>query len=88
VINAAGIQAAITARDGRAVKDCSAPAEQIAEAYVAAFRGEWGDDWLRDNLSLHVVIDRLAGYAASKSGHSGNGKAALAAFGYMGSHQP
>ena len=63
-----------TGRDGKAVKEAGADPDLVAEAYVAAYRGEWGDDWLRRNLSIRVVIERLAGYLASK--HTTNGRAA------------
>lgn len=55
-----------TPRDAKAIHDCRSPPETIAEAYAAAYRGTWGDDWLRENLSLHLVVDRLAGYQASR----------------------
>lgn len=82
IIKAADVDVTITPRDGKAIKDCSAPAQQIADAYVAAFRGEWGGEWLRSNLSLHVVVDRLAGFAARANGHA-NGKTALPVFDYL-----
>lgn len=55
-----------TARDAKAVKESRAPPELIAEAYLAAYHGEWGDEWLRENLTLRLVVDRLSGYCASK----------------------
>jgi hypothetical protein len=60
-----GVPIHVTSRDGGVLKSCAAPAELIAAAYVAAARGEWdpgGDRFLLSNLSLHAVIDRLAGY--------------------------
>jgi hypothetical protein len=48
-------------RAGKAVKESGDP-EAVAAAYLAAWRGEWGDDWLRDNLSIHAVVDRLDGF--------------------------
>lgn len=54
---------AFTPRDGSAVKTCSAAPETIAAAYVAAARGEWGDNWMRgSNLNIRTVVERLASY--------------------------
>ena len=54
----------ISARDGAAIKASSAKPERLAQAYVAAYRGEWGDDWFRDNLSPQLVVTRIAGFEA------------------------
>ena len=65
LVREAGVEIFPSARDGTALKSCGAPADRIAEAYVAAARGEWdpgGDGWLGDSLSVHLVISRLAGY--------------------------
>jgi hypothetical protein len=67
-IGAEHVPLTFTPRDGAAIKKCSAPPAKIAAAYVAAFREEWGGDWLRDNLSVHEVINRLAGYDAALAG--------------------
>lgn len=53
---------ALSDRDGAAIKRSAVKPERLAQAYVAAFRGEWGNDWLRDNLSVHLVVDRYAGF--------------------------
>jgi DNA-binding Lrp family transcriptional regulator len=50
-------------RNGKAVKDAGDP-EAVAAAYLAVWRGEWGDGWLRENLSIHAVVDRLDGFRA------------------------
>lgn len=52
-------------QDHAALKRSQLTAAQVAEAYCAAFRGQWGDDWLRSNLSVHLVISRWAGYQAN-----------------------
>lgn len=69
-VKAEGIPITISSRDGKAIKDCNASAEQIAAAYVAAYRGTWGDEFIRSNLSVHLVVDRLAGFLASTNGRS------------------
>lgn len=71
LVREAGCEIFPSARDGAAVKTCGAPADRIAEAYVAAARGEWdpgGDGWLGGNLSVHLVISRLAGYRPRRGG--------------------
>lgn len=50
-------------RAGKAVREAGDP-EAVAAAYLAVWRGEWGDGWLRDNLSIHAVVDRLDGFRA------------------------
>lgn len=54
------------ARNAKAVKECDAAPEVIAEAYVALWTGDWNDDFLRRRGSLHAVIDNLGGYLAGK----------------------
>lgn len=71
MVRAAGCDIFPSSRDGTALKSCGAPADRIAEAYVAAARGEWdpgGDGWLGGNLSVHLVISRLAGYRPRRGG--------------------
>lgn len=55
-------------RNAKAVKDCDATPEVIAEAYVALWTGDWNDEFLRKRGSLHAVIDNLGGYLANKRG--------------------
>lgn len=54
-------------RDGKALKDTGADPALVAEAYCALFRGAWGDDFMRRNLSVHFVVTRLGGYQAHKA---------------------
>ncbi|HEX6786979.1 MAG TPA: hypothetical protein VF076_07260 [Acidimicrobiales bacterium] len=71
LVREAGVEIFPSARDGAAVKSCGAPADRVAEAYIAAARGEWdpgGDGWLGDSLSVHLVISRLAGYRPKRGG--------------------
>lgn len=56
----------VPARDGQALKTCPATADEVAEAYVAVFRGEWGDDFMRNGLSIQLICNRYTGYLASK----------------------
>ncbi|MHB8409872.1 MAG: hypothetical protein ACYDHY_17595 [Acidiferrobacterales bacterium] len=63
-IKDAGGEVTTSARDGKAVRECSAPAALIAEAYLAAASGAWGDDFTRRNLALWFVCSRIDGYRA------------------------
>lgn len=63
-IKAGGGEVTFGPRDGKAVKDSGADAQLIADAYLAVWRGEWGDGWLRENLSIRLVVERLGGYQA------------------------
>lgn len=53
-------------RDGKALKDTGADPALVAEAYGALFRGAWGDDFMRRNLSVRFVVERLDAYQAWK----------------------
>ena len=64
-VRALGVEPVVNGgRDGRAVKECSAGAPDIAAAYAAVVTEEWGDKWLRANLSIHTVCDRMSGWMA------------------------
>ena len=64
----AGITLHHTSRDAAAVKSCSAAPALIAEAYVAAATGDWGDAWMLSNLSLTTICQRIPAYEAWKHG--------------------
>jgi hypothetical protein len=68
LIEASGEAVVLSDADRRAVRGCSASPEVVAEAFVAAARGTWmgSDRWMRNNLSLRVVVDRLSGYLATR----------------------
>jgi len=66
-IKDAGGEVSTSSRDGKAVRECSAPAALIAEAYLAASSGAWGDDFTRRNLSLWFICSRIDGYRAHAS---------------------
>lgn len=63
-----GIPVALSRADQRAIATCMAPPPEIAEAFAAAARGEWGGSWLRENLSFKAVVNRLHGWRVSRSG--------------------
>jgi hypothetical protein len=52
----------MTDRDRAAIKCSNAPPELIAECYDAVRRGDWGDQWKRDNLSVHAAVDWTNAY--------------------------
>jgi hypothetical protein len=63
-----GLPDALTGRDCKAIKESRVEPERIAEAFGAAFRGQWGNGWLRDNLAMWAVLERFAAYEASLGG--------------------
>lgn len=76
LVREAGVPIRPTSRDGGALKSCAAPEALVADAYIAAARGDWdpgGDGFLRGNLSLHAVIDRLGGYEAERESQDQDG---------------
>jgi hypothetical protein len=70
LVAAAGEQLVLSSADKRAIRNCTAEPTVIAEAIAAAARREWGDEWLRQNLSARLVIQRLSGYLASRKARS------------------
>lgn len=68
-LRAAGLPDVLSARDHAAIKKTPLTAGQIVQAFGAVYHGEWGDDWLRDNLSVRLVIERWAGFAARRAGN-------------------
>lgn len=70
LIRAGGVEPVLSGRDHGAIKRTNATAALIAEAFLAAYSGAWnpgGKGWLRDNLAVWAVIERLSGYQASKT---------------------
>lgn len=67
LVTEAGAPLVLTSADKRAIRGCEADPALIAEAFTAAARGEWGGDFLHQNLSARLVIQRLSGYLAWKS---------------------
>jgi hypothetical protein len=68
LVSAAGIPITLAKRDKDAIKGSGAAPPLIAEAYIAAATGHWGDDWFRSRLSVKAVIDNLAGYQLAQGG--------------------
>ena len=67
-IRAEGFEVETNIRDHAAVKKSSARPADIAAAYCAVLRGDWGDDWLVANLSIAAVVPRINGYLAWRDG--------------------
>jgi hypothetical protein len=62
-IRAAGLNVAVSGRDGAALKDCTAAPEEIANCYIAIARGEYGDAYMRRRLAIHyVATDAVNGW--------------------------
>jgi hypothetical protein len=68
----AGAQLVLTSADKRAIRNCAVEPAVIAEAFIAASRREWGGDFLHQNLSARLVIQRLSGYLAWKASRATN----------------
>ena len=71
LLRAGGVPDALspTERDFKALKSRpDATPEIVAECYLAMYRGEYGDDFMRKGLSIQAVIYRfLDGYLAQKA---------------------
>lgn len=59
-------------RDPKAVANSSATTDEIAETYCAIARGEFGDQWTRDRLSIRIATEKVAAYQIQKVGRQGN----------------
>ncbi len=68
LVREAGFEPTLQGRDLRELKHTQLTAEQVAEVYVAIASGEWGSDWMRDNLSPGDAIKRWNGYQARGNG--------------------
>jgi hypothetical protein len=92
LLTADGVPFEISPSDGKAIKASSASPRLIADAFGAAFRGDWdpgGSGWLKDSLSFDAVVRRLSGYQAwlkSKEGGHRNGTASRQRAGFSPSH--
>lgn len=64
----AGLEAVVfEPRDHHAIKHSNAEPALIAEVYVAVARREYGDDFMRKQLSVHAAIGWINGYVKHKS---------------------
>ena len=66
LVRAEGVPIEMQPRDHAALKKTALSPAQVSEAYCAAFRGEWGGEWLQENLSVQRVVERWAGYVANR----------------------
>lgn len=66
-IRASGIEPMLVPRDHTAIRTAGMSAELIAELYGAIYRGEYGDEFMQRNLSVHMVIEKIPGYLAFKA---------------------
>ncbi len=64
LLAAEGVEVHPRPQDGKAIKDSGAKPEAIVAVYLAIFRDEFGDKFMRDNLSLQSAIGHLDGYRA------------------------
>jgi hypothetical protein len=55
-------------RNAKAVNESMAEPALLASAYVALMRGEWQDNYVAKQGSLHVVVDNIGGYVNAKRG--------------------
>lgn len=62
VLKAADVPVTMRPQDHRALKESGADPDLVAEAYGAIFRGEWGDEFMRQRLTVQSAIGHLAGY--------------------------
>lgn len=67
LLAAEGVEVNPRPQDGKAIKNSGARPEEIAAVYLAIYRGEFGDDFMLQQLSLQSAIDHLDGYRASQA---------------------
>jgi hypothetical protein len=66
LLKAAGLPHQLEKADHQAVKASPLSPAQIVEAFGAVYHGQWGGEWLRQNLNVQAVIKRYAGYLSWK----------------------
>lgn len=61
-----GLDVTMTAADHKALKETTLAPAQVGAVYEAIFCGNFGDDWLREHLTVRRAIDSWNGYQASQ----------------------
>lgn len=64
-----GMTGTLTAKDRAAIQRTEHDAGEVAALYAAIFRGEYGDDFMHDNLSVWLCLEKLPGWLSHRAGH-------------------
>lgn len=67
LVRAAGVPYVITPRDNGVIAKCSAPAEDIAQAFLDLLAGRWGSKWLVDNVTFYRMIESMNSWYQAQS---------------------
>lgn len=68
-LRAQGMTGTLTAKDRRAFLDTEADEEEVAALYAAVFNGEYGDQFMHDNLTVALCVERQPGWLSHRAGH-------------------
>jgi hypothetical protein len=69
-----GMTGTLTDRDRKAIRATEHDAGEVAALYAAIFRGTYGDDFMHDNLSVSLCLEKLPGWRSHRAGHTAPGK--------------
>ncbi len=64
-----GMTGRVTPRDAKAIRETEHDPVVVAALYAAIFRGEYGDAWMHDNLSVALCLEKLPGWLSFRAGH-------------------
>jgi hypothetical protein len=68
-LRAEGMTGRITGRDAKAIRDIDHDPVEVAAMYAAIYRGEYGDGWMKDNLSVLLCLEKMPGWLSFREGH-------------------
>jgi hypothetical protein len=68
-LRAEGMTGVLTGRDKRALKETECDPKEVAALYAAIYRGEHGDSFMHDNLSVALCLEKMPGWLSAQEGH-------------------
>lgn len=68
-LRAEGMTGTLTAKDRAAIQRTQHDPGEVARLYRAIFEGEYGDDFMHDNLSVWLCLEKLPGWLSHRAGH-------------------
>lgn len=61
-LRAEGMTGTLTPKDRQAIQRVAHDPHEVAALYVAIFKGEYGDPYMHDNLSVWLCLEKLPGW--------------------------
>lgn len=73
-LRAAGMTGVLTGRDKKALKETECDPQEVAALYAAIYRGEHGDAYMLQNLSVTLCLEKMPGWKSRQDGHTAPAK--------------